>query len=88
MPNIQPKNSHSQLHDLSHWPYDKEESYSIEYLFSKLPMHVGGLKLKMLRSEDGYEFWYSNARFIHAEHQDAAEALCRLCMLLIRKGKS
>lgn len=76
-------NAHNTLHDLSNWPYDLEDKYSVEYLLTKMPLKVKDLGLKMLKSETGYEFWYSNAERIRGEDKEASDALCRLAIVLI-----
>lgn len=76
-------NPHNTLHTLSNWPYDLEEEYSVGYLLTKMPVHVKDSKLKMLKSEEGYEFWYSHAERIRGEDKEASDALCRLAIVLI-----
>lgn len=76
-------NPHVILNEKSNWPYDLEDKYSVDYLLSKMPVHVKDSKLKMLKSGEGYEFWYSHAERIRGEDKRASDALCRLAIVLI-----
>lgn len=80
-------NPHKTLEELSNWPYDLEDKYSVDYLLSKMPLYVKDARLKMLKSETGYDFWYSSHERIRGEDKEASDALCRLAVVLIRLRK-